>query len=183
MTNLDQAAISAGEQPFTQEERDFIAQKVEEASAKLKKAHAEIAKEVWGQDKIIKDTITCMVAGGHLLAVGAPGLAKTLMVSRVAHVMGLDFKRTQFTPDLMPSDILGSEILDEDEAGKKMFRFEKGPLFTQFFMADEINRAGPRTQAALLEAMQEKKITVGGTTYELQRPFSVMATQNPIEQE
>ncbi len=165
-------------------ESAFIIEKVEECSAKLKLAQAEIAKEVWGQDNIIALTIACMVAGGHLLSVGAPGLAKTRLVSRVANVMGLGWNRVQFTPDLMPADILGSEVARKDpQTGETTFEFVKGPVFTQFLMADEINRAGPRTQAALLEAMQEKRVTIAGHTYTLQRPFTVMATQNPLEQE
>jgi len=169
--------------PLTAEETSFLKEKVAEASEKLRAAQSEIATEVWGQDKIIELTIACMVAGGHLLSVGVPGLAKTRLVSRMSTVMGLDSKRVQFTPDLMPSDILGSEILHEDDDGKKIFEFKKGPVFTQFLMADEINRAGPRTQSALLEAMQEKKVTVAGQTYNLKSPFHVMATQNPLEQE
>lgn len=169
--------------PLDREEAKYLAARIEECSEKLKNAQKEIATEVWGQDRIIALTLNCMVAGGHLLSVGAPGLAKTRLVSRVATVMGLDFKRVQFTPDLMPSDILGSEVLEEDADGKRIFRLNKGPVFTQFLMADEINRAGPRTQSALLEAMQEKRVTVAGQTHILQRPFHVMATQNPIEQE
>lgn len=161
----------------------FLEQKIGECSDLLRRAKQEIALDVWGQDKVIELTLACMVAGGHLLSIGVPGTAKTRLVSRVAKVMGLDYKRVQFTPDLMPSDILGSEILREDGQGRRSFEFIKGPLFTQFLMADEINRAGPRTQSALLEAMQEKKVTVAGQTYILQRPFVVMATQNPIEQE
>lgn len=160
------------------EDAKFIQGKIEEESDKLKRAQEEIATEVWGQDEVIKNTLTCMVAGGHLLSVGAPGLAKTRLVSRVATVMGLDFNRVQFTPDLMPSDILGSEVLKNGE-----LEFHEGPVFTQFLMADEINRAGPRTQSALLEAMQERKVTIGGETRTLRRPFTVMATQNPLEQE
>lgn len=169
--------------PLDREEAKYLAARIEECSEKLKNAQKEIATEVWGQDRVIALTLNCMVAGGHLLSVGAPGLAKTRLVSRVATVMGLDFKRVQFTPDLMPSDILGSEVLEEDENGKRHFRLNEGPVFTQFLMADEINRAGPRTQSALLEAMQEKRVTIAGQTRVLQRPFHVMATQNPIEQE
>ncbi len=169
--------------PLSKEDAAFLAQKVEECSRLLKEAQKEIATEVWGQDKVIELTIACMVAGGHLLSVGVPGLAKTMLVERMAKVMGLSSKRIQFTPDLMPSDILGTEILTQDENGKPVLKFEKGPVFTQFLMADEINRAGPRTQSALLQAMQEKKVTVNGQTYTLQRPFTVMATQNPLEQE
>lgn len=164
-------------------DKEFIAEKVKECSEKLRRAQTEIATEVWGQDDVIELTLACMVAGGHLLSVGVPGLAKTRLVSRVATVMGLDHKRIQFTPDLMPSDIIGSEVLQEDENGRSVFRFDKGPIFTQFLMADEINRAGPRTQSALLEAMQEKKVTAAGHTYNLRQPFTVMATQNPLEQE
>lgn len=182
MTN-DPSKDEVQGRPLDKEEAKYLAARIEECSEKLKNAQKEIATEVWGQDRIIALTLNCMVAGGHLLSVGAPGLAKTRLVSRVATVMGLDFRRVQFTPDLMPSDILGSEILEDDDNGKKIIRFNQGPVFTQFMMADEINRAGPRTQSALLEAMQEKRVTVAGHTYTLQRPFHVMATQNPIEQE
>src|SRR5688500_4483960 len=142
-------------QPIGREDAEFIADLVEKCSQKLQEARAEIATEIWGQDPIIKLTIACMVAGGHFLAEGPPGLAKSRLVSRVAKVMGLSSKRVQFTPDLMPSDITGSEIQKQNEQGKYL-EFVKGPLFTQFFMADEINRASPRTQSALLEAMQDK---------------------------
>lgn len=169
--------------PLNGDESAFLAERVKEFSKNLTLARAEIAKDVWGQDKVIELTVACMVAGGHLLSVGAPGLAKTRLVSRVATVMGLDWKRVQFTSDLMPSDILGSEVLDIGENGKQEFRFNKGPVFTQFLMADEINRAGQRTQSALLEAMQERRVTIAGNRYVLQQPFTVMATQNPIEQE
>jgi MoxR-like ATPase len=165
------------------EEAEFVEKQVERMSDLLSQSKEQIASEVWGQDKVIEDTLICMVAGGHLLSVGAPGLAKTRLVSRVSTVMGLDYNRVQFTPDLMPSDILGSEILTKDASGKDIFEFIQGPVFTQFLMADEINRAGPRTQSALLEAMQERKVTVAGRTYNLRRPFTVMATQNPLEQE
>jgi len=169
--------------PLSKEEAAYLLEEVEKCSKLLQEAQAEIATEVWGQDEVIKLTITCAVASGHLLAVGVPGLAKTRLVERFAKVMGLESERIQFTPDLMPSDILGSEIQDQDENGKFKFTFMKGPLFTQYLMADEINRAGPRTQAALLQAMQERKVTVAGDTYHLKRPFTVMATQNPLEQE
>jgi MoxR-like ATPase len=176
-------AIQASAQPLSKEELKFIAEKVAETSEKLKRAQAQIASEVWGQDKVISETLTAMVADGNVLSVGVPGLAKTRMVSRIAKVMGLDSKRVQFTPDLMPSDILGYEVLDQDANGKNYFRLIKGPVFTQFLMADEINRAGPRTQSALLEAMQERQATIAGVRHPLQRPFMVMATQNPLEQE
>jgi MoxR-like ATPase len=139
----------------------------------------EIAKIIVGQDEVVKAVIIALFSNGHSLLVGVPGLAKTLLVSTIADVLDLDFKRIQFTPDLMPSDITGSEILDED----RHFKFNRGPLFTNIVLADEINRTPPKTQAALLEAMQEKSVTVSGTRHELPKPFFVLATQNPIEQE
>ncbi|MDN3596695.1 AAA family ATPase [Zunongwangia endophytica] len=139
----------------------------------------EIAKVIVGQEKVIDQILLSVFSGGHSLLIGVPGLAKTLMVNTIAKALGLDFKRIQFTPDLMPSDILGSEILDE----KREFKFLKGPVFTNILLADEINRTPPKTQAALLEAMQEKSVTVAGTRYDLSSPYFVLATQNPIEQE
>jgi len=139
----------------------------------------EIGKVIIGQDEVVQSVIISLFSNGHSLLVGVPGLAKTLLVSTIAEVLELDFKRIQFTPDLMPSDITGSEILDED----RHFRFNKGPLFANIVLADEINRTPPKTQAALLEAMQEKVVTIGGTRHILPKPFFVLATQNPIEQE
>ena len=139
----------------------------------------EIAKVIVGQDDVVKAVIISLFSNGHSLLVGVPGLAKTLLVSTIADVLDLDFKRIQFTPDLMPSDITGSEILDEN----RHFRFNKGPLFTNILLADEINRTPPKTQAALLEAMQERSVTVAGSKHNLPKPFFVLATQNPIEQE
>ena len=139
----------------------------------------EIAKVIIGQDEVVKTVIISLFSNGHSLLVGVPGLAKTLLVSTIADVLDLDFKRIQFTPDLMPSDITGSEILDED----RHFKFNKGPLFTNIVLADEINRTPPKTQAALLEAMQERSVTVSGVRHALPAPFFVLATQNPIEQE
>ena len=139
----------------------------------------EIGKVIVGQDEVVKGVIIALFSNGHSLLVGVPGLAKTLLVSTIADVLDLDFKRIQFTPDLMPSDITGSEILDED----RHFRFNKGPLFANIVLADEINRTPPKTQAALLEAMQEKSVTVSGIRHLLPKPFFVLATQNPIEQE
>lgn len=139
----------------------------------------EIGKVIVGQDDVVKAVIIALFSNGHSLLVGVPGLAKTLLVSTIAEVLDLDFKRIQFTPDLMPSDITGSEILDED----RHFKFNRGPLFSNIVLADEINRTPPKTQAALLEAMQEKSVTVSGTRHELPKPFFVLATQNPIEQE
>lgn len=151
-------------------------------TAQIKSARSEIQKTIIGQDKVIDRTLITLFAGGHVLLLGAPGLAKTLLVTTVAHVMGLNNNRIQCTPDLMPSDILGSEVL-EDNNGQRTFRFIPGPIFTQFLMADEINRASPRTQSALLQAMQEGHVTIAGTHHDIPRPFHVLATQNPIEQE
>lgn len=145
---------------------------------------AEVGKRVYGQTDVVELLLTALVAEGHTLMVGVPGLAKTLLVSTLAEALGLDFNRIQFTPDLMPSDITGTDILEEDpQTGKRIFRFIKGPVFTNLLLADEINRTPPKTQAALLQAMQEFTITAGGRTYTLDRPFLVFATQNPIEQE
>ncbi len=140
---------------------------------------AEVSKIIIGQDIVVDQIILSIFSGGHALLVGVPGLAKTLMVNTIAQALGLDFKRIQFTPDLMPSDILGSEILDEN----RQFKFIKGPLFSNIILADEINRTPPKTQAALLEAMQERSVTISGHTYKLDLPYFVLATQNPIEQE
>jgi MoxR-like ATPase len=139
----------------------------------------EIAKIIVGQDAVIDQIVLAIFSGGHALLVGVPGLAKTLMVNTLAQALGLDFKRIQFTPDLMPSDILGSEILDEN----RQFKFIKGPVFSNIVLADEINRTPPKTQAALLEAMQERSVTIAGHQYQLSLPYFVLATQNPIEQE
>ena len=153
------------------------------AVEQLVKKHAQLKKEISkviiGQEAVIDQILLSVFAGGHALLIGVPGLAKTLMVNTVSEVLGLDFKRIQFTPDLMPSDILGSEILDDT----RKFKFIKGPIFANIVLADEINRTPPKTQAALLEAMQEKSVTVSGTRYELSKPYFVLATQNPIEQE
>ena len=146
---------------------------------KRKSLKAEISKIIIGQDVVVDQIILSIFSGGHALLVGVPGLAKTLMVNTIAQALGLNFKRIQFTPDLMPSDILGSEILDEN----RQFKFIKGPLFSNIILADEINRTPPKTQAALLEAMQERSVTIAGHTYNLDLPYFVLATQNPIEQE
>jgi MoxR-like ATPase len=158
---------------------------VAEADAAVKtmaQVKAEIGKAVFGQERVVELTLTAILAGGHALLIGAPGLAKTRLVEAAARALGLDWGRIQFTPDLMPGDILGSEILDETAAGRS-FRFVKGPVFTSLLMADEINRASPRTQSALLQAMQEHHVTIAGARYDLPAPFHVLATQNPIEQE
>jgi len=146
---------------------------------KYKQLQLEIGKVIIGQEKVVNEILLSVFAGGHALLIGVPGLAKTLMVNTISQALGLDFKRIQFTPDLMPSDILGSEILDES----RNFKFIKGPIFANIVLADEINRTPPKTQAALLEAMQEKIVTVAGKRYPLEQPYFVLATQNPIEQE
>ncbi|MDP8242873.1 MAG: MoxR family ATPase [Candidatus Hinthialibacter antarcticus] len=144
----------------------------------------EIAKEIVGQKAVIEELLICLFAGGHALLVGVPGLAKTTLIRTFSDILDLDFRRIQFTPDLMPSDITGTEVMQEDRStGERAFRFIKGPLFANIILADEINRTPPKTQAALLEAMQEKRVTVGGVDYPIEPPFFVLATQNPIEQE
>jgi len=144
---------------------------------------AELQKVIVGQDEVIEQLFAAIFVGGHCLLEGVPGLAKTLMVSTLARILDVGFKRIQFTPDLMPSDITGTNVLDEDENGRREFRFVEGPIFTNILLADEINRTPPKTQAALLQAMQEGEITVGRNTYDLPEPFFTIATQNPIEQE
>ena len=157
---------------------------VENLSEKIKQIKSEIAKVIIGQEEIIDQLLIALISRGHCLLVGVPGLAKTLLIKTLAEVIDLKFSRIQFTPDLMPSDITGTEILEEDQITKKReFRFISGPIFANVILADEINRTPPKTQAALLEAMQEHKVTTAGITYTLQEPFFVLATQNPIEQE
>ncbi len=152
-----------------------------QAAARLRN---EVAKRIVGQTQVVEEVIMAMLAGGHVLLVGVPGLAKTLMIRSISEAMQLDFRRIQFTPDLVPSDITGTEILEEDSAtGTRRFRFVRGPIFSNIVLADEINRTPPRTQAALLEAMQERHVTAAGETMALPQPFFVLATQNPIEQE
>jgi MoxR-like ATPase len=151
--------------------------------AKLPLLKKEIAKVIVGQEEAIDEILISLLAGGHCLLEGVPGLAKTLMVKTISEALEMKFKRIQFTPDLMPGDIVGTEILEEDhETGKKFFKFNRGPIFANIVLADEINRTPPKTQAALLEAMQEYKVTYAGTNYDLPRPFLIIATQNPIEQ-
>ncbi|MFD1096598.1 AAA family ATPase [Salegentibacter chungangensis] len=152
---------------------------IENLVGKNRQLKNEIAKVIVGQEKVIDQILLSVFSGGHSLLIGVPGLAKTLMVNTIAQALGLDFKRIQFTPDLMPSDILGAEILDEN----RQFKFIKGPVFSNIILADEINRTPPKTQAALLEAMQERAVTVAGHHYKLSLPYFVLATQNPIEQE
>ena len=167
----------------TEQVSDAIVAEAEAAAETLAQVKAEIAKAVFGQDRVVELSLAAVLAGGHALLIGAPGLAKTRLVEAMGTALGLANQRIQFTPDLMPSDIIGSEVLDESPSGQRTFRFLKGPIFTQLLMADEINRAGPRTQSALLQAMQERHVTVAGVRHDLPAPFHVLATQNPIEQE
>jgi len=164
------------------EKRDF-----DDFLEKFNKHHdltvTELKKVIIGQDAVIEQILAAIFTRGHCLLVGVPGLAKTLIVSTIAQILDASFKRIQFTPDLMPSDITGTNVLDESETGRRDFRFVKGPVFSNILLADEINRTPPKTQAAMLQAMQEREVTVGQTTYELPDPFFVIATQNPIEQE
>jgi len=155
----------------------------EELAEKLGRTRAAIGRVIFGQEAVIEQVAITLLSGGHVLLVGVPGLGKTKLVETLGTVLGLDARRVQFTPDLMPADILGSEVLEEDAHGKRSFRFIKGPIFCQLLMADEINRASPRTQSALLQAMQEHKVAIGGEVFALPSPFHVLATQNPIEQE
>ena len=164
-------------------ELEGLQQEISTLTGKLTALKKEIAKVIVGQEKTIDQLLITFLAGGHALLEGVPGLAKTLMIRTLAQAIDLDFKRIQFTPDLMPSDIIGTEILEEDHTtGKKFFEFNKGPIFSNIILADEINRTPPKTQAALLEAMQEFEVTYAGTTYALEKPFFILATQNPIEQ-
>jgi MoxR-like ATPase len=162
---------------------DMIVRAAESSADHMRGAKAAIGAVIFGQDKVIERALVTILSGGHGLLIGVPGLAKTKLVETMGTVLGLDARRIQFTPDLMPSDILGSEVLEENVAGKRSFRFVSGPVFAQLLMADEINRASPRTQSALLQAMQEQHVTVAGIRYDLPRPFHVLATQNPLEQE
>ncbi|MCB1511949.1 MAG: AAA family ATPase, partial [Hyphomicrobiaceae bacterium] len=156
---------------------DRIVSEIEAAGARMKQVHAAAATVIFGQDVVIERTLITLLAGGHALLIGVPGLAKTLLVETLGKVLGMDAKRIQFTPDLMPSDIIGSEVLEENpNGGQRAFRFIKGPIFTQLLMADEINRASPKTQSALLQAMQEHHVTVAGHRHDVPAPFHVLAT-------
>ncbi len=160
-----------------------IVPRLEAASERVQRAHKAAATVIFGQDVVIERTLVTILSGGHALLIGVPGLAKTLLVDTLGKVLGLDAKRIQFTPDLMPSDIIGSEVLEDNPGQRRLFRFIQGPIFTQLLMADEINRASPKTQSALLQAMQEHHVTVAGQRYDTPTPFHVLATQNPLEQE
>src|ERR1700730_13151080 len=162
---------------------DMIVRTAESTAAHVTAAKAAIGTVIFGQDKVIEQALVTILSGGHALLLGVPGLAKTKLVETMGIVVGLDARRIQFTPDLMPSDILGTEVLEESQTGKRSFRFLSGPVFAQLLMADEINRASPRTQSALLQAMQEQHVTIAGTRHDLPKPFHVLATQNPLEQE
>src|SRR5437879_10555401 len=162
---------------------DVIIHSAEHVSGQIRAAKDAVATVIFGQDRVVENALVTILSGGHALLIGVPGLAKTKLVDTLGTTLGLDAKRIQFTPDLMPSDILGAEVLEESAAGKRSFRFIAGPIFCQLLMADEINRASPRTQSALLQAMQEQHVTVAGNRHDVPRPFHVLATQNPIEQE
>jgi MoxR-like ATPase len=166
----------------TQDPAALVAE-VEALGNRLARVRESVARVIFGQDLVVERVLITLLSGGHVLLVGVPGLGKTKLVDTLGTVLGLDPRRVQFTPDLMPADILGSEVLEEDTHGKRAFRFIKGPIFCQLLMADEINRASPRTQSALLQAMQEHRVAIGGEIHPLPAPFHVLATQNPIEQE
>src|SRR6187549_605069 len=161
---------------------DAVSVSAERVAEGRERILSELRKVIVGQDEVVEQVLLALFTGGHCLITGVPGLAKTLLIKTLADILDLDFKRIQFTPDLMPSDITGTEILDEGEGGRRL-RFVKGPIFAQIILADEINRTPPKTQAALLEAMQEYHVTAAGRTYPLEQPFFVLATQNPIELE
>jgi MoxR-like ATPase len=170
----------------TRDDRSGAIALVGEAEAlaeRLARVRQSVGRVIFGQEQVVERTLITLLSGGHVLLVGVPGLGKTKLVETLGMVLGLDAKRVQFTPDLMPSDILGSEVLEEDQSGRRHFRFIKGPIFCQLLMADEINRASPRTQSALLQAMQEHKVAIAGEVHAVPSPFHVLATQNPIEQE
>ncbi|HVZ01261.1 MAG TPA: AAA family ATPase, partial [Dongiaceae bacterium] len=156
---------------------------MEAIAKRLEQVRRNIGQVIFGQEQTVEQSLIAILSGGHVLLIGVPGLAKTKLVDCLGRVLGLDTKRVQCTPDLMPADIIGSEVLEESESGRRSFRFIPGPVFCQLLMADEINRASPRTQTALLQSMQERQVTVAGQRYDLPKPFHVLATQNPLEQE
>jgi len=180
MATAPLGAVNAGQ--MTAVEQAAILAEVEALGARVSRVRAAIGRVIFGQDEVVDQTLITLLSGGHALLIGVPGLGKSRLVETLGTVLGLATKRIQFTPDLMPADIIGSEVLDETE-GRRSFRFVPGPVFCQLLMADEINRASPRTQSALLQAMQEQRVAVGGVEHVLPRPFHVLATQNPIEQE
>jgi MoxR-like ATPase len=162
---------------------DAIVGRIEAAGERIKRVQKAASAVIFGQEQVIERSLVTILSGGHALLIGVPGLAKTLLVETLGKILGLDAKRIQFTPDLMPSDIIGSEMLEDSTVGRRSFRFVKGPIFAQLLMADEINRASPKTQSALLQAMQEHHVTVAGQRHDVPAPFHVLATQNPLEQE
>ena len=162
---------------------DMIVRAAESTAANVRAAKEGIGAVIFGQDQVIEQALITVLCGGHALLIGLPGIGKTKLIDTMGTVLGLDARRIQFTPDLMPSDILGTEVLEESTSGKRNFRFIPGPIFAQLLLADEINRASPRTQSALLQAMQEQHVTVAGTRHDVPKPFHVLSTQNPIEQE
>jgi MoxR-like ATPase len=164
-------------------DRGTIEKQAEEFAARYKAVREEIGRVIVGHDEIVHGVLTCLFVGGHVLLEGVPGLGKTLLVRTLAQALELDFSRIQFTPDLMPADILGTNMVVENPEGGREFQFQKGPIFTQICLADEVNRATPKTQSAMLETMQEKRVSIAGRVFEMKPPFFVMATQNPIEQE
>jgi len=166
-----------------EEERDKLLRKAQEVQAGVSDLREEIGKAIVGQREVVEGVLICMLCGGHALLEGVPGLGKTYLIRSMGEVLDLETSRIQFTPDLMPADIIGTNVLVEDEANRRAIRFQRGPVFAHIVLADEINRATPKTQSALLEAMQEQCITVGGIQYDLESPFMVLATQNPIEME
>jgi MoxR-like ATPase len=165
------------------QDTDALTADIDKVGARLAEVRSAVGRVIFGQDAVVEQTMITLLAGGHALLIGVPGLGKTKLVETIGTVMGLEDKRVQFTPDLMPADILGSEVLEESDSGRREFRFIKGPVFCQLLMADEINRASPRTQSALLQAMQERAVSVAGTRHPLPEPFHVLATQNPLELE
>ena len=160
-----------------------IEKQAEEFAARYKSVREQIGRVIVGHSDVVHGVLTCLFVGGHCLLEGVPGLGKTLLVRTLAQALDLDFSRIQFTPDLMPADILGTNMVVETPDGGRAFQFQKGPIFTQICLADEINRATPKTQSAMLETMQEKKVSIAGQVFEMKPPFFVMATQNPLEQE
>jgi MoxR-like ATPase len=181
-TNEDRSGMSVIIKQAPISEKEMIAE-AEKALSDISRVRDGVGRVIFGQESVVERTLVALLAGGHALLVGVPGLAKTKLVETLGIVLGMDARRIQFTPDLMPSDILGSEVMEQDELGKRSFRFIPGPIFAQLLMADEINRASPRTQSALLQSMQEYHVTVAGARHDLPSPFHVLATQNPLEQE
>jgi MoxR-like ATPase len=183
VTLTENSSHASGRAGSTSADTADLARDIDRIGHLLADVRAAIGRVIFGQRQVIDETLITLLAGGHALLIGVPGLAKTRLVQTLGTVLGLDNKRVQFTPDLMPADILGSEVLEETETGKRSFRFIRGPVFCQLLMADEINRASPRTQSALLQAMQEHHVSVAGQSHALPGPFHVLATQNPLEQE